>query len=233
MFIKLNFRGISHHLLLPVLSIMLVATIGGVVMVRASSAATYNDVCESYKVITYRPSQPYNSGTCIKNVQNRLIYYGYLPAKNSAGKSNIDGKFGPATNSAVRAFQIRNRLTPNGLGPATYRALMSKTALGIANTANNCSYTRYIYTDHSARPPVKPLGCASNSVKLRQYNADVKAYKIMLGAYSALGNKNNTTAAKSYLARNCASSTTTLQRSTAKDHTLAYGGAICVGKIQK
>lgn len=40
MFKKLNIRGASHHILFPLLAILLVAGIGGYVMQRSSSAAT-------------------------------------------------------------------------------------------------------------------------------------------------------------------------------------------------
>jgi len=40
MFKKLNMRGVSHHILLPILAILFVAGIGGYVMQRSSSAAT-------------------------------------------------------------------------------------------------------------------------------------------------------------------------------------------------
>lgn len=40
MFKKLNMKGVSHHILLPILAVLVVAGIGGYVMQRSSSAAT-------------------------------------------------------------------------------------------------------------------------------------------------------------------------------------------------
>ena len=129
MFKKVNTRGMSHHLLLPVLAVFLVAAIGGLVMTRNSSAATFDTNCSKTKVIPYKASKPYTKGECVRNVQKKLIDLGYLPKKNAAGKTNADGIYGPATRAAIRAFQVRNRLETTGLGPKTYGKLMSKDAL--------------------------------------------------------------------------------------------------------
>lgn len=120
-YIKLGRAGFSHHFILPVIAVLAVGAIG-VVMVRLSSAATgyttYNTNCAN-TVISYKSAKPYNRGTCVRNVQARLIAKGYLP------NGSNDGYYGPATYSAVKKFQAANKLPQNGLGPVTYNALNS------------------------------------------------------------------------------------------------------------
>ena len=65
-------------------------------------------------------------------VQTRLLALGY-----SLGKTGADGKFGSATESAVKAFQSANGVKPvDGIvGPNTTAALLSPTAKGPLLTA--------------------------------------------------------------------------------------------------
>jgi hypothetical protein len=57
-------------------------------------------------------------------LQSRLITKKFLAATDSKGNTNIDGIFGDATETAVKAFQESARLTPNGqVGWDTWLAL--------------------------------------------------------------------------------------------------------------
>lgn len=79
-----------------------------------------------------------STGGEVKEVQRRLKQWGYY---NGA----IDGVYGAQTVEAVKAFQKKNGLTPDGIaGKATFAALGmndSVKALGGENTGNNSNYT--------------------------------------------------------------------------------------------
>ena len=76
---------------------------------------------------------PIMKGDDVLQVQTRLKELGFY-------NSNIDGCFGPACDSAVRAFQRSNGLDPDGsVGPATWNALFNSVATG------NQQYKRAIF----------------------------------------------------------------------------------------
>lgn len=57
------------------------------------------------------------SGDAVRTIQQKLTNWGYLNDK-------IDGIYGSKTTEAVKAFQRKNGLTPDGItGPATLKAL--------------------------------------------------------------------------------------------------------------
>jgi len=75
------------------------------------------------------------SGTKVRQMQERLISLGYL-----AG--NADGKFGEATEAAVKAFQNRNGLWDDGIaGPDTLRLLYSSSAKRASSLAASIGET--------------------------------------------------------------------------------------------
>ncbi|MFI7874537.1 peptidoglycan-binding protein [Streptomyces salinarius] len=58
-------------------------------------------------------------GAHVKEIQALLTYFGY-----SVGRYGIDGEFGSATRSAVKAFQRHNKIGVDGIvGPNTWWAL--------------------------------------------------------------------------------------------------------------
>jgi peptidoglycan hydrolase-like protein with peptidoglycan-binding domain len=60
------------------------------------------------------------TGQLVKNAQGLLLAHG-------AELQGIDGKFGPRTEAAARAFQHRNRLGDDGIiGPETWGALLAE-----------------------------------------------------------------------------------------------------------
>ena len=70
-----------------------------------------------------------SQGSEVKNMQNRLIYLGYM-----AGSA--DGKFASTTQSAVMAFQKRHSLNADGVaGPGTLTKLYSSSARRASSTA--------------------------------------------------------------------------------------------------
>ncbi|MEG6571833.1 spore cortex-lytic enzyme [[Clostridium] cellulosi] len=75
-----------------------------------------------------------STGNEVVQIQTRLKNWGYY-------FGDIDGIFGPLTQSAVISFQRKNGLTPDGIvGPATLRAL------GLP--AGNSSYGNYSSSDY-------------------------------------------------------------------------------------
>lgn len=69
---------------------------------------------------TLKPSMPLlmkgSKGSAVRVLQSALAKRGYRIA--------VDGDFGPKTQWAVRTFQLRNRLVPDGkVGPRTWKAL--------------------------------------------------------------------------------------------------------------
>ena len=70
-----------------------------------------------------------SQGPEVKNVQKRLIAYGY--------KVKADGHYNWATASAVKKFQHRKHLDADGIvGPATYKVLMGKSMYSASRQAS-------------------------------------------------------------------------------------------------
>lgn len=75
-----------------------------------------------------------STGSEVTQIQTRLKNWGYY-------FGNVDGVYGPATQSAVVSFQRKNGLTPDGIaGPATLRALGLPTG--------NSGYGNYSSSDY-------------------------------------------------------------------------------------
>ena len=71
-----------------------------------------------------------SSGTEVRNIQTRLINWGYL-------NSTADGIYGSKTEEAVKKFQRKNGLTPDGIaGPAT----LAKIGLPTSSSSTTSSY---------------------------------------------------------------------------------------------
>ena len=111
------------------------------------------------------------SGEDVKDVQQRLKALGYLEDK-------VDGKFGPNTELAMRAFQIKNALTATGMGnEATYKVLFSVDAIpanGIQAGGGSATET---YTNLQ-------LGSTGNAViRLQQMLSTLKYTVYVNGVY--------------------------------------------------
>ena len=104
--------GFSHHVLLPLVAVLLVAGIGGYVMLKSSSAAA----CSSTTI-----ARNSSNKTCVKSAQTYLKQRGYY-------KLSIDGKFGNGTYNAARNFQAAKGLCVDGIiGPQTWTSLIKNT----------------------------------------------------------------------------------------------------------
>lgn len=84
-------------------------------------------LAQSAQAAVYKPG---SSGEAVRTIQQKLTNWGYLNDK-------IDGIYGPKTVEAVKAFQRKNGLTPDGItGPATLKALgMSTTGSSTPGSA--------------------------------------------------------------------------------------------------
>ena len=61
----------------------------------------------------YALSKRGSTGTEVRNIQSRLSAWGYNPGR-------VDGIYGAKTEAAVKRFQQKHGLTPDGIaGPAT------------------------------------------------------------------------------------------------------------------
>jgi GH25 family lysozyme M1 (1,4-beta-N-acetylmuramidase) len=67
---------------------------------------------------------PKMSGNDVKWIQYHLIRLGFLPAKNSKGKSNIDGIYGKDTKNAVLAAQKHYGIKEDGIVGARTRMVI-------------------------------------------------------------------------------------------------------------
>lgn len=102
---KYNAKGISHHLLLPVIAILIVGGIGSYVMLRSSSAATKSCVQRTFSTSTN------SSSVCVSYIIDLMKASG----KASKAKSLSGTKFGASTKAAVQQFQSQWTSKPDGI----------------------------------------------------------------------------------------------------------------------
>ena len=82
-------------------------------------------------MIPTRTLQSGSSGEDVKLVQNRLKALGYY-------SGTVDGSFGSGTVTALKAFQLTNNLTSDGIaGSGTYAKLFSDSAIAAGASATN------------------------------------------------------------------------------------------------
>ncbi len=87
--------------------------VGSLVLLLSTLVVLATPMVESARPTLYWGSR----GTNVTRLQQRLVAWGYM-------KTAPTGYFGSTTAAAVRLFQRRNGLAPDGLvGPATWRAL--------------------------------------------------------------------------------------------------------------
>ena len=110
------------------------------------------------------------SGEDVKDVQQRLKDLGYL---NDA----VDGKYGPNTELAMRAFQLKNGLTANGMGnEATYKVLFSVDAIPSNGISAGGSTGTETYTNLQ-------LGSTGNAVIRLQQMLSTLKYSVNINGY--------------------------------------------------
>ena len=121
MFKKLNQKGFSHHLAIPIIAVLVVGSIGAYLATK-SSAYSYMSGSTPYTCNQDpTPTLRYGSkGSCVKALQytlNQWITYQVIPVS----KLTIDGSFGSKTLDVVKRFQQRQGLVVDGVvGPKTW-----------------------------------------------------------------------------------------------------------------
>lgn len=102
--------------------ILVTKTKGHTVIVVSGNPRPRATVGNPYPVPTrtIKLTSPMMKGDDVRWVQYHLIRLGFLPEKNSKGKSNIDGTYGNATRAAVMAAQKHYGIKVDGIvGAAT------------------------------------------------------------------------------------------------------------------
>lgn len=109
------------------------------------------------------PPYPPADSDAVKAMQTRLEELGY-----SVGSTGIDGKYGPRTTRAVRAFKTDNNISssPNEMSAAELEKL--RTAQKVANptsTGNSRFDPRVASGDPNFEPPGYPAGMNQSSIE--------------------------------------------------------------------
>lgn len=136
-----------------------------------------------------------SKGSEVKEVQRRLIQWGYL-------KGSADGVFGSATKAAVIAFQKKNGLTADGVvGAATYRALGMNSSYNVlagqGQSGGNSGYTssdlyllaKTIYAEGRGEPYTGQVAIGAvilNRVKSSKFPNTVSGVVYQKNAFTAV-----------------------------------------------
>ena len=106
--------------------ILVTKTKGHTVIVVSGNPRPRATVGNPYPVPTrtIKLTDPMMIGDDVKWIQYHLIRLGFLPEKNSKGKSNIDGTYGKATRTAVMAAQEHYGIKVDGIVGADTRLVI-------------------------------------------------------------------------------------------------------------
>lgn len=160
--IKLSSSGFSHHMLLPLLAIMVVGLIGTMTL-KFSSAATYDGAC------TKKSLSSDSKGTCVKYIQTIV-------------GTTSDGIYGPKTKAAVKSMTGVTSVAANSTAWSTicntakaagsgekYKAYQ-KACITVSYKTRVCTYTT---PSVKTVPPPKPQ-CPYAQAKTYKTAAAVK-----------------------------------------------------------
>lgn len=189
MFTKLNMKGVSHHFLLPIMAVLVIAGIGGYVMQRSSSANTYSGSCVK------RTFSVGSKSECVRDIQK--IYgitadavYGNQ-TKNAVGTSTI--KANSATWKKICDKGYKKYLARKATATAGYR----HACLGQAQSTKSTQYKATGYFVRNYTYPSYPE--TGKSVKYY-------ASKSQVAAWEKQGTKNRKTYNRSVAAYNLSKS---------------------------
>lgn len=125
-------KGWSHHLLLPILAVFLVAGIGTYLVTKSSAFSYMSGVtpygCKQDPTPTIKKGS--ENKNCVKALQYQLNKWIALKKPAGIKKLNVDGVFGTNTHNTVVAFQKKYKIgSANGtVGSKTWDKL---TACGV------------------------------------------------------------------------------------------------------
>ena len=88
----------------------------------------FNEFKQNVSSLEAGPPYPPEDAEAVKSLQSRLEELGY-----SVGSTGIDGKYGPRTTRAVRAFKKDNNISGNGLSMSATDLQKLSTAKKVAN----------------------------------------------------------------------------------------------------
>jgi peptidoglycan hydrolase-like protein with peptidoglycan-binding domain len=140
--LKLNARGFSHHFIMML--VVLGTAVGGTAYLVASHAQVpYNNVfsCPSRPTLSVKTGS--SNPTCTKYAQ-------YV-----VGGIAVDGSFGPATQSAIRAFQYNNHVGNSGCttaGPSSCDGIIGSATWNALVASNNKQTQATSYKAPTATP---------------------------------------------------------------------------------
>jgi hypothetical protein len=185
---KLNHYGFSHHLLLPLLAIV-VAGVIGVATSRLSSAATYDGSCVKKSFSTSSPKS-----TCVKHIQTIVGTTSdgiYGPKTKAAVKKMTGDTSVKASSAAWNTICDAGRLAGSGAKYTAYKKACLR-AVKVAYKTRVCTYS----TPSIKTEPPKKLDClarktfkteksakkqqAKNYKLAEQYQKDCAAYMVAI-----------------------------------------------------
>ncbi len=168
MFKKLDIRGVSHHFLLPVIAVLVVAGIGGVIMQRSSSAYSETRKCSSIIVGRYKN---YNVKPCVKAIQRKV-------------GAKQDGIYGDNTKAKVKVWQKAHGLYADGtVGPKTWAKMgIHPTYKVSVNNSSKKTTSFSKMTTAQRRAYCAKIGEVYNSTK--KTCEDKNAYKISVKTFN-------------------------------------------------
>ena len=132
-----------------------------------------------------------SSGEQVKTLQSKLKRWGYY-------NGNVDGIFGSGTAQAVKYFQKKNGLTPDGIvGAATLKALGMSASGGSGSSSSSGTNTdgnlyllaRLVYGEARGEPYKGQVAVAAvvlNRVKSSQFPNSVSGVIYQSGAFSVV-----------------------------------------------
>ena len=124
-----------------------------------------------------------STGTEVRNIQTRLKNWGYL-------NGNVDGIYGAKTEAAVKSFQRKNGLTPDGIaGPATLAKIGLPTNSNSSYDANINLLARVISGEargESYEGQVAIAAVVLNRVKHASFPNTISGVVYQAGAFTAV-----------------------------------------------
>lgn len=189
---KLNSRGFSHHLILPILAIFAVGAIGVVTLNLSNASALRKNCAPNTTFGRYRNNPSYakydNYKSCVKAIQKKVGITG----------TGVDGIYGNNTQAKVKTWQAKynkthtKKLTVDGVvGPNTWKAMRIKPTYPTA-TARSCKAkgSNYVYKSGTCTKKAKaPKSTSSSKTTTDKYAAARKDCQAEKGYWNSKTNK--------------------------------------------